>query len=151
MSSYYDQLIDEIREAAKRKPAESQHMPDAIVPNEWREKYPYGEYMISRRLSDWFGLNREMFPPADYWDAQQLEFMVQILTQLYWHFNYEPMMFHEHSNNPLPHTLAYETLIKGFDIVETYYADHSQSIYFCHNDLDTCPFGEEYCHCHNDD
>jgi hypothetical protein len=149
-AKYFDQLVDDIREAAKRKPEGDQRMPDAIVPNKWREQYPGADYMIARPLAHWFGLTKDMFPPADYWDADQLQFMVQILTQLYRHFNFEPMLFDDYSDNPLPHKMAYETLVKGLDIAETYYKDNLQPVYFCEDNVDTCPFGYDYCHCEHE-
>ena len=148
MASYFDQLVDDIRKAAKEnKPSSDQHMPDAIVPNEWKEQYPGADYMISRPLRHWFGLEKEMFPPAEYWDEEQLDFMVRILTHLYLEFNFEPMLYQYHTPDAPPHELAYAALIRGFDAIETYYVDYQQPVYLCDEDRDTCPFGEDYCFC----
>ena len=148
MASYFDQLAEDIRAAAKNnKPEGDQPIPDALVPNEWRKQYPHAEYVISRPLRNWFGLKKEMFPPADYWDEEQLEFMVQILTHLYWHFSFEPMLYHPYSDDPLPYEEAYDALIEGFDVIQVYYEDNRQPIYFCERNRDTCPFGDEYCYC----
>lgn len=148
MESYFDQLVDDIREAAKNnKPDGDQHIPDALVPNEWKEQYPGADYMISRPLGNWFGLKKEMFPPADYWNEEQLEFMAKILSQLYLHFNFDPMLYHSYSDYPLPDKKIYETLVKGFDQLETYYHDSQQPVYFCRQETATCPFGRLHCYC----
>lgn len=148
MASYFDQLVADIREAAKNnKPDGDQPIPDALVPNEWREQYPGADYMISRSLSSWFGLTKEMFPPASYWNEEQLEFMAQILTHLYWHFNFEPILYHPYSDYPMPDEMVYDALVRGFDQYETYYADNQQVIYLCEQERGKCPFGSRFCYC----
>ena len=148
MASYFDQLVADIREAAKNnKPNGDQHIPDALVPNEWREKYPGADYMVSRPLGNWFGLKKEMFPPASYWNEEQLEFMAQILTQLYLHFNFDPMLYHPYSDYHMPYDKVYDALVKGFDLLETYYHDSQQSVFFCRQEPGTCPFGRHNCYC----
>ncbi|MGB3781168.1 MAG: hypothetical protein WA960_22575 [Tunicatimonas sp.] len=97
--------------------------------------------MISRPLRHWFGLGKEMFPPAEYWDGEQMDFMVRILTHLYLEFNFEPMHYQYRTPDALPHA----ALVRGFDAIETYYDDDQKPVYLCEEDRDTCPFGEDHC------
>ncbi len=139
MELYYTQLIEQIREAAMRRPQET--VEAVIVHHSWIDKYPSGRFLQAKKFSDWFGLEKDIFPPPEKFSEEQLEFLADLLAALFHHYHHE-LGISKYEDTTVRYNLAVATL----DSESSYVADSENPIYFCERDENKCPFKYD-CYC----
>lgn len=140
MQKYLNQLIEDMHLAASQ--VSQSRIPELVFdPNYMMEL----EDMEELPMSEWFGLSKEQFPPADRLTAEQLSLMAEEFEKLWGAFNFDPYF-----PDRLPARRRYELMRD--------YLDHKcahwpggwiHTFEFCKYDPENCPFGIEYCRCKN--
>lgn len=142
MEKYIEQLIGDMREAAKNLPP----VPDFDLPEEmeclqgvmeWEE----AEY---KPFEEWFGIEKKVFPPSDKLSDVQIKVMVSELINLWNAYNFHPTL-----PDNLPDRLTYDIMVNFMDEPVQWISEGMCHIEFCEYDPPHCPFPPEYCMCHD--
>lgn len=138
MQKYLNQLIEDMRLASLRVPQskipDGEFDPDYMMELEDMEEQP---------MSEWFGLEKEQFPPSDRLAPDQLELMAHEFEELWGAYSFDPFF-----PEGLPAKRRYELMRDYLDHKCTHWpGGWIHTFEFCHYDPDHCPFGNEYCRC----
>lgn len=138
MQKYLNQLIEDMHLAAQRVP-QSTIPEDTFEPDYMMEL----EDMEEQPMSDWFGLEKMLFPSSEMLTAEQLELMAYEFEKLWGSFNFDPYF-----PEGLPAKRRYELMRDYLDHKCTHWpGGWVHTFEFCNYDPDNCPFGQEYCRC----
>jgi len=140
MDKYIEQLIDDMREAAKNLPP----VPDFDLPEEMEFLQGVMEWEEAdyKPMQEWFGLEKKHFPPSDSLNDVQIKLMVSEILNLWQAFNFYPTL-----PDNLPDRLTYDILVKYLEEPVQWISEGMSGIEFCDYETDECPFPEEYCMC----
>lgn len=138
MQRYLNQLIEDMHLAATL--VSQSRIPETVFdPNYMMEL----EAMEELPMSEWFGLSKEQFPPADRLDAGQQKQMAEEFEKLWAAFSFDPYF-----PEGLPARRRYELMRDYLDHKCTHWpGGWIQTFEFCNYEPDNCPFGTEYCRC----
>lgn len=138
MQRYLNQLIEDMHLAATL--VSQSRIPETVFdPNYMMEL----EAMEELPMSEWFGLSKEQFPPADRLDAGQQKQMAEEFEKLWAAFSFDPYF-----PEGLPARRRYELMRDYLDHKCTFWpGGWIHTFEFCNYEPDHCPFGNEYCRC----
>lgn len=138
MQKYLNQLIDDMHHAATQVP-QSRIMKGEFDPSYMMEL----EDMEELPMSEWFGLSKELFPPANRLNAEQHTLMADEFEKLWGAFSFDPYF-----PEGLPARRRYELMRDYLDHKCTHWpGGWIHTFEFCNYDPQNCPFGNEYCRC----
>lgn len=138
MNHYLAQLISDMHLAAGRVPlsrvAQGEFDPDYVLELEESPETP---------MSQWFGLEKEMFPPSERLTAEQLEMMANEFEKLWAAFSFMPSF-----PEGLPTKRRYELMRDYIDHACQHWPGGWQHHFeFCDYEPENCPFVKEFCRC----
>lgn len=138
MNHYLAHLISDMQAAATRVPKsripEGTFDPDYMMELEESAKKP---------MSEWFGMQKQEFPPSEKLTAEQLELMATEFEQLWAAYSFEPDF-----PDGLPAKRRYELMRDYLDEPTQHWpGGWVHHFEFCEYDPANCPFGEEFCRC----
>lgn len=138
MQNYLTHLISDMHQAAVRVPQsripEGEFDPDYMLELEESTDKP---------MSQWFGLEKEAFPPSEKLSVEQLELMADEFEKLWAAFSFFPDF-----PEGLPAKRRYK-LMRGY---LNHHCQHwpggwAHHFEFCDYEPENCPFGMEFCRC----
>ena len=140
LQNYLSQLITDMHEAKLRVPVSK--VPEGVFDPDYRDEL---EASPDRRMSEWFGLETELFPLSEMLTAEELKLMADEFEELWGAYSFLPEF-----PDGLPDKRRYELLREYLD----YSCQHwpggwIHHFTFCDNEPDKCPFGIELCQCKN--
>jgi hypothetical protein len=138
MHHYLAHLISDMHLAAGRVPL------SLVAPGEFDPGYMMElEESPEKPMSQWFGLEKELFPPSERLTAEQLEMMASEFEKLWAAFSFMPS-FHE----GLPAKRRYELMRDYLDHpCQHWPGGWVHHFEFCDYEPENCPFGIEFCKC----
>jgi hypothetical protein len=156
MKKYLHALLADLAEAKNNRPPVREVQDDEFTPFELEE---FMESSMedsadmssgnaektaskSRNIRETMGLEREQFPPADYWSEEEAAQLVIALNDLLKHYNLS-------ADYPetLPPLMAYTTLVGALEKYAPIMPFGEWHLEFCDYNPEECPFGEPYCTC----
>ena len=94
-------------------------------------------------MSEWFGLEKELFPPSEMLTAEELRLIADEFEELWGAYSFLPEF-----PDGLPDKRRYELMCEYLDHRCNYWpGGWRQHFTFCDYEPANCPFGIEYCHC----
>ena len=139
MNTYLKQLISEMRHAATLVPEPL--MPEGSFDTDFVvatiQRFP------EQTMGDWFGLEIQKFPEAEFWNEDELELLAAEFEKLW-----EAWSFYPEFPEGIPAKMRY-TLLRNHlsHSCEVYLGGPKQHNYLCNFRFDECPFGPELCLC----
>lgn len=158
MKKYLTVLLSDIAEAKNNRPDFRPISDDEIIPFElddfWEANMedsaesepskPSSAPSKTGNIREIMGLNREQFPPAEYWTEEEAAQLVIALNDLLGHYH----LAADYPPN-LPPNLAYSTLVGALEMYAPIMPFGEWHLEFCDYNPAECPFGEAYCGCNN--
>ncbi len=157
MKKYLAVLLSDLAEAKNNRPdfrprGEDEFIPfemdsffdDTIQEKDQPDEKPRGETLKKGNIREIMGLNREQFPPADYWTDEEAAQLVVALNDLLSHYH----LAADYPTN-LPPLMAYSTLVGALEMYAPIMPFGEWHLEFCNYNSEECPFGETYCRCNN--
>lgn len=157
MKKYLAALLSDIAEAKNNRPDFRPISDDEIIPFELDDFFeanmedaeseaqkPISAPKKTGNIREIMGLNREQFPPADYWTEEEAAQLVIALNDLLGHYH----LAADYPPNLPPH-LAYSTLVGALEKYAPIMPFGEWHLEFCNYNPEECPFGEAYCGCNN--
>jgi hypothetical protein len=158
MKKYLAVLLSDIAEAKNNRPDFRPISDDEIIPFElddfWEANMedsaeseaqkPTAAPKRTGNIREIMGLNREQFPPADYWTEEEAAQLVIALNDLLGHYH----LAADYPPN-LPPLMAYSTLVGALELYAPIMPFGEWHLEFCNYNPEECPFGEAYCGCNN--
>jgi len=138
LQNYLFQLIADMHEAATRVPKSP--IPDGVFDPYYQDEL---ESSPDRPMSEWFGLQKELFPPSEMLTPEELDLMADEFQNLWVAYSFNP-------NFPegLPARRRYELLREYLDYACQHWpGGWVQEFGFCDYDPENSPFGSEFCQC----
>lgn len=142
MQSYLNHLISDLQQAAENQPVTPVYfnntadwIPEHVL--EW-------EQAPAQKMSEIFGIEKEIFPPAEMLTDEQLIQVVEAFIALWNAYRYEPFFPYD-----LPYKTQYKILLKYLGEEAQYISEKGGSaiFFFCELDTENCIFGEGFCDC----
>lgn len=138
MHNYLAQLIPDMHLAAMRVP--KSRIPEGTFDPDYMMEL---EESPEKPMSEWFGMLKEEFPPAEKLTAEQLELMAAEFEKLWAAYSFEPDF-----PDGLPAKRRYELMRDYLDQECSHWpGGWVHHFEFCDYDTENCPFGEEFCRC----
>jgi hypothetical protein len=138
MNNYLAQLISDMHLAARRVPKSK--IPKGTFDPDYQDEL---EASPEKPMSQWFGLEKEQFPPSDKLTTEQLELMAGEFEQLWAAYSLEPDF-----PDGLPARRRYELMRDYLDHpCQHWPGGWVHHFEFCDYDTENCPFGTEFCKC----
>ena len=145
LSRYVQQLVEDIRNAAKNAPKQPEHGPttdDELTAHfEEIDRYLNPDNETDVKIGSWVGLSTANFPPKEKLNDEEKEAIISELHHTLFHFNFAvdvpdelPLDFHY---DLMLRTLDYETMMTSFGTV---------TMDFCGGWPDDCEL-KQYCTC----
>jgi len=138
MQNYLSHLISDMRQAAAGVPKSK--IPEGTFDPDYMMEL---EESAEKTMSQWFGLEKDQFPPSDKLNLEQLELMAAEFEKLWDAYSFEP-------NFPdgLPAKTRYHLMRNYLDYSTQHWpGGWVHSFEFCDYDKKNCPFGNEFCWC----
>jgi len=137
---YLDQLIADMHQAAQRVPTSK--IPEGTFDPDYQDEL---EASPDRLMSEWFGLEKEFFPPSEMLTTEELDLMANEFELMWAAYSFFPEF-----PEGLPAKRRYELMREYLD----YRCQHwpggwEQCFTFCDYEPLRCPFGIEFCKCKN--
>ena len=139
MERYINQLVEDIRKAAKQKRPPKMQLDPELEVVRGAEEYLYG---TPYKLSSLLGLNKNAFPPVEKSNTEQLKKLVIEIENLWAEFN-----FYADFPDGLPADYRYKLLLGKWDTEVQYVSIGNIHMEFCDYDTENCPFPKKYCTC----
>jgi len=139
MERYLSQLIEDLKNAAKRKRPPKMELDPELEVVRGAEEYLYG---TPYKLSTLLGIDKNAFPPQEKFNDKQLYLLATEIENLWAAFNFYPVF-----PNDLPAIYRYKLLISKWDEPVQYVSAGNIHIEFCDYETENCPFPEKYCMC----
>ena len=138
LQHYLEQLIADMHLAAGRVPKSP--IPDGVFDPDYQDML---EESPDRLMSQWFGLEKELFPPSEMLSPEELQLMTDELVQLWLAWSFYPEF-----PEGLPAKRRYEILRQYLDEpCQHWPGGWRQHFTFCNYEPANCPFGIEFCMC----
>ncbi len=138
MHHYLAYLVSDMRQAATR--ASKSRIPEGEFDPDYMMEL---EESAEKPMSEWFGLQKEEFPPSEKLTNEQLEFMATEFEQLWAAYSFFPDF-----PEGLPAKHRYELMRDYLDHPTQHWPGGWQHHFeFCDYDPEHCPFGIEFCRC----
>ncbi len=158
MKKYLHALLADLVEAKNNRPPVRQMQDDEFTPFELEEFMESSledsadscaenidkAASTSRNIREIMGLEREQFPPADYWSEEEATQLVKAINDLLKHYNLSA----DYPQTLPPH-MAYTTLVGALEKYAPIMPFGEWHLEFCDYNPEECPFGEAYCTCGN--
>lgn len=94
-------------------------------------------------MSEWFGLEKEQFPPSEMLNAEELQLMADEFEELWGAYSFFPEF-----PDGLPSKRRYELMREYLDeSCQHWPGGWRTNFTFCDYEPKNCPFGTEYCQC----
>lgn len=138
LNKYVHQLIEDLESAKSRVPEVPKCLYEEPMEGLWH--IAEWENAPSKPLSEWFGISKNMFPPAGRLSADALEKLAFAMSDLWVAFNFIPVL-----PDNLPAEYVYKILADNWDREAQYLSDSRTWLEFCSYDPSHCPFPIEYC------
>ncbi len=139
MDRYFNQLIEDLKNAAKRKRPPKMELDPELEVVRGAEEYLYGTpYMLGVLL----GISKNTFPPPEKLNENQLEQLATEIEYLWAEFNFHPVF-----PDDLPAIFRYKLLLSKWDEPVQYVSAGNIHVEFCDYDTENCPFPKKYCMC----
>jgi hypothetical protein len=137
-AKYVEQLIEELNNAKTRVPEVPKCLYEEPMPGLWYiaewENAPF------KKLSEWFGIPKDVFPSPDSLSENEIERLVQAMIDLWAVFNFYPDL-----PENLPAPWVYKILSENWDREIQYTSANQTGMDFCECDPERCVFPIEYC------
>lgn len=151
MQTYIKQLLTDLQAAQTRQPVKPDYK--VLYPDHPANDPMYKgvmDYMIEWenapewKMDDLFEIKGEAFPPAEKLSEAQAEQLVHQILELWSSFNLQAEVW----DDDIPIKLVYTVLV-NFWKTETvqYVSVGTLHLEFCSYELESCPWGEQYCSC----
>ncbi len=140
MQNYLNQLIDDMRQAAKNLPTKPYY--DIPPEAEGIEYVIEWENAKDKPMHQWFGIAKEKFPPPEKLTTQQQTLMVDEMLKLWQAYSFWPDL-----PENLPADIAYKMLVDFLDKPIAWVSEGDLLINLCDVDPENCPFTEKFCMC----
>jgi hypothetical protein len=140
MQLYVEQLIEDMKAAAKNLPPKPYYESDETTVGieyvlEW-ENNPY------QKMSAIFQMEQYLFPPSDRLTDGQIALLNAAILEMW-----EAYHFQADYPESLPNRRLYELLREKLEEEMQYISEGCTHIEFCDYQPDACPFGKEHCWC----
>lgn len=151
MKKYLNQLLSDLEAAKTKQPKKMDYK--LLYPDHPATDPQYGgvmDYMIEwENAPEWemdklFGVKAEAFPPVEQLTEEETETLVVGILELWASFNIVMDLL----DDGIPIKLIYKLLVNYWK-TETvqYVSEGTLHLESCHYNINTCPWGIEYCSC----
>jgi hypothetical protein len=107
----------------------------------------YSEGLLGRKpMGEWMGLDPGEFPPADYWNPQELTLLLKAFRDLWDAHGYAadfPKILHPR--------IRYQLYVEALSWEVPYPDEKGCFLHFCPSLPENCPFGRRSCRCRDED
>jgi hypothetical protein len=142
MQNYLTHLISDMHQAAARVPKSK--IPEGIFDPDYMMEL---EESAEKTMSQWFGLEKEQFPPSEKLTNEQLVLMAAGFEKLWQAYSFEPGF-----PDGLPAKIRYDLMRDYLDYSTQHWpGGWVHHFEFCDYDPKNCPFGSEFCWCEDVD
>jgi hypothetical protein len=143
MNRYLEQLLEDLVNAEASQIALRNHL-DILGESEAFEddEDDFFEYSPTIPLSQIIGFEKDVFPPEEKLNDEQIELVYNHLMRLLDNHN-----FFLDFPDKVSARLKYSLLLNAFDEEIVYSNAFVTNLEFCDYDYDNCPFGIELCQC----
>jgi len=145
MHPYIPHLLEDLEKAKENKPDKPNLR--VLYPDHPAMDYEGLEYIAewemgpTKLLKVWLGIEKEIFPPAEQLEEEDLYKVVDSFLELLQHFNHDVIL-----PNEMPVSQVYSLLVEYLDEETPNISEGSLVMSFCSSTPQDCKLGE-YCSC----